>query len=297
MRPHPGGERVRRRRRPRGHQRARGRRRGRDDRPAQRRVRGAGARSSPSIPNRDLAVLARRRPRPARARPRDTIEEGGVGAVFGHPRRRAAPRGPLLGRRRSPATGTDIYDRAQTDREVLILAAEPAARRLRRGARSTRTARSWAWSSPSRPTAPASPTPSPWRSSKPSCAGDLTPARRHRPLPRPTCARRPAHCGAERSDARSSVSEAEGGDGDDEGERADEVDGAADHRDAVGVGVDAEPDGGDRAVVGDHEHDDHRGSAAEQRRGDQLAEAGRLLAEQARDEVGAGAVERRTPAR
>ena len=85
--------------------------------------------------------------------------------------------------------------------------------------------------------------------------------------------------------------QAEGGDGHDEGEGADEVDGAADHRDAVGVGVDAEADRRDGAVVRDDEHDDHGGQAGEERRGDQLAEAGRLLAEGSGHEVGAGAVE------
>jgi S1-C subfamily serine protease len=74
-------------------------------------------------PNRDLAVLAA----PELDRPslrRTTIDEGGVGAAFGHPgggRLRAAP---FSVARITQATGTDIYDDRETTRAVLILAAE-----------------------------------------------------------------------------------------------------------------------------------------------------------------------------
>ena len=47
------------------------------------------------------------------------------------------------------------------------------------------------------------------------------------------------------------------GDGDDEGEGADEVDRARHHRDAVGVGVEAGAEGDDRAVVGDDDDEGH----------------------------------------
>ena len=74
-------------------------------------------------PNRDLAVLAAPDlDRPALAR--DAIEEGGVGAAFGHPRGGPLRAAPFSVGEITDATGTDIYDRNQTTREVLILAAD-----------------------------------------------------------------------------------------------------------------------------------------------------------------------------
>ena len=73
-------------------------------------------------PRRDLAVV--RAPdldRPALARG-DTAE-GGVGAVFGHPGGGSLRAAPFSVGREVTATGTDIYDRERTEREVLILAA------------------------------------------------------------------------------------------------------------------------------------------------------------------------------
>ena len=186
-----------------------------------------------------------------------------MGAVFGHPRRRTAPGGA---RSRSgevtEATGTDIYDRtARPTREVLILAVGPRSP-------ATPAAR---WSIPTGDVVGVAFAIAPDR---PGVAyalamtelerrprpGDLTQPGRHRPLPRlsaRTLAQvRPRVAMATtrvRAPTRSTV--------------------RADHRDAVGVGVDAEADRGDGAVVGDHEDDDHGGQAAEQRRGDELAEA------------------------
>ena len=73
-------------------------------------------------PNRDLAVLAAPdldRP----ALPRADIDEGGVGAVFGHPGGQALRAAPFQVGERVTANGTDIYDRSRTSREILILAA------------------------------------------------------------------------------------------------------------------------------------------------------------------------------
>lgn len=74
-------------------------------------------------PNRDLAVLrADDLDRPALAL--GTIDEGGVGAVFGHPGGGALRAAPFQVGQQVTATGTDIYDRNQTRREVLILASD-----------------------------------------------------------------------------------------------------------------------------------------------------------------------------
>ena len=74
-------------------------------------------------PNRDLAVLAA----PDLDRPalsRDTIDVGGVGAAFGHPGGGRLEASPFSVGERVTATGTDIYDRNRTSREVLVLAAD-----------------------------------------------------------------------------------------------------------------------------------------------------------------------------
>lgn len=71
-------------------------------------------------PNRDLAILsAGDLDRPALAR--GTIDEGGVGAVFGHPGGEALRAAPFQVGDAVTATGTDIYDRNRTEREVLVL--------------------------------------------------------------------------------------------------------------------------------------------------------------------------------
>jgi S1-C subfamily serine protease len=72
-------------------------------------------------PNRDLAVLAA----PGLSRPaldRSTIDEGGVGAVMGHPGGEALRAAPFSVGQVVTATGTDIYDRRDTTRRVLVLA-------------------------------------------------------------------------------------------------------------------------------------------------------------------------------
>lgn len=71
-------------------------------------------------PNRDLAILsAGDLDRPAL--PRGDIDEGGVGAVFGHPDGGPLRAAPFQVGDAVSATGTDIYDRNRTEREVLIL--------------------------------------------------------------------------------------------------------------------------------------------------------------------------------
>lgn len=71
-------------------------------------------------PNRDLAVLsAPDLDRPAL--PIGDVEEGGVGAVFGHPGGGDLRAAPFEVGRAVTATGTDIYDERATEREVLIL--------------------------------------------------------------------------------------------------------------------------------------------------------------------------------
>lgn len=76
-------------------------------------------------PQRDLAVL--RAPGLNRAAlPRADVGEGAVGAVFGHPGGGALEASPFQVGREVTATGTDIYDEARTEREVLILAASLA---------------------------------------------------------------------------------------------------------------------------------------------------------------------------
>jgi S1-C subfamily serine protease len=74
-------------------------------------------------PNRDLAVL--RVPgldRPALSR--DTIAVGGVGASFGHPQGGPLRAAPFSVGEVTSATGTDIYHRNESTRDVLILAAD-----------------------------------------------------------------------------------------------------------------------------------------------------------------------------
>jgi S1-C subfamily serine protease len=73
-------------------------------------------------PRRDLAVLsAPDLDRPAL--PRADVEEGALGAVFGHPGGGPLRAAPFSVGRTVNATGTDIYDRERTERKVLILAA------------------------------------------------------------------------------------------------------------------------------------------------------------------------------
>ncbi len=72
-------------------------------------------------PRRDLAVLrATDLDRPALGRA--DIDEGGVGAVFGHPGGGPLRAAPFQVGQEVTATGTDIYDRERTQRQVLILA-------------------------------------------------------------------------------------------------------------------------------------------------------------------------------
>jgi S1-C subfamily serine protease len=72
-------------------------------------------------PNRDLAVLSTSDlDRPALGRA--DIDEGGVGAVFGHPGGGPLRAAPFSVGEKVTATGTDIYDQRETRREVLILA-------------------------------------------------------------------------------------------------------------------------------------------------------------------------------
>jgi S1-C subfamily serine protease len=74
-------------------------------------------------PNRDLAVLrADDLDRPALAL--GAVDEGGLGAVFGHPGGGPLRAAPFEVGQQVTATGTDIYDRDQTRREVLILASD-----------------------------------------------------------------------------------------------------------------------------------------------------------------------------
>ncbi len=71
-------------------------------------------------PNRDLAVLqASDLGRPAL--PRGRVDVGGLGAVFGHPGGGALRAAPFAVGQIVTATGTDIYDRRETERQVLIL--------------------------------------------------------------------------------------------------------------------------------------------------------------------------------
>jgi S1-C subfamily serine protease len=72
-------------------------------------------------PRRDLAVLsAPGLDRPAL--PLTDVEEGGTGAVFGHPGGGPLRAAPYQVGRTVTATGTDIYDRERTERKILILA-------------------------------------------------------------------------------------------------------------------------------------------------------------------------------
>ncbi len=74
-------------------------------------------------PNRDLAILsAGDLDRPPLVR--GAIDEGGVGAVFGHPGGEALRAAPFQVGDAVTATGTDIYDQNRTEREVLILSSE-----------------------------------------------------------------------------------------------------------------------------------------------------------------------------
>lgn len=71
-------------------------------------------------PRRDLAVLsAPGIDRPAL--PLTDVEEGGTGAVFGHPGGGPLRAAPYQVGRTVTATGTDIYDRERTERKILIL--------------------------------------------------------------------------------------------------------------------------------------------------------------------------------
>ena len=77
-------------------------------------------------PRRDLAVL--RVPGLNRAAlPLADTDVGGTGAVFGHPGGGPLRVAPFSVGREVAATGTDIYDRERTERQVLILAASLAA--------------------------------------------------------------------------------------------------------------------------------------------------------------------------
>lgn len=76
-------------------------------------------------PRRDLAVLSA----PDLERPalgRADVEEGAVGAVFGHPGGGPLRAAPFSVGRTVDATGTDIYDRERTERKVLILSSNLA---------------------------------------------------------------------------------------------------------------------------------------------------------------------------
>lgn len=76
-------------------------------------------------PRRDLAVV--RVPGLDRAAlPLADTDVGGTGAVFGHPGGGALRVAPYSVGREVAATGTDIYDRERTERQVLILAASLA---------------------------------------------------------------------------------------------------------------------------------------------------------------------------
>ena len=77
--------------------------------------------------NRDLAVL-RADDIDRSALPLGDTEVGGTGAVFGHPGGGPLRVAPFQVGREVRARGTDIYDRNETEREVLVLAAA-----LRRG--------------------------------------------------------------------------------------------------------------------------------------------------------------------
>lgn len=76
-------------------------------------------------PRRDLAVLSA----PDLNRPalgRVDVEEGAIGAVFGHPGGGPLRVAPFQVGRTVEATGTDIYDQERTERKVLILSSSLA---------------------------------------------------------------------------------------------------------------------------------------------------------------------------
>lgn len=76
-------------------------------------------------PRRDLAVLSA----PGLDRPSlgiVDVEEGAIGAVFGHPGGGPLQVSPFQVARTVSATGTDIYDRERTERKVLILSSSLA---------------------------------------------------------------------------------------------------------------------------------------------------------------------------
>lgn len=76
-------------------------------------------------PRRDLAILSA--PGIDRgALPRADVEEGAVGAVFGHPGGGELRAAPFSVGRTVAATGTDIYDEERTERQVLILSSSLA---------------------------------------------------------------------------------------------------------------------------------------------------------------------------
>jgi S1-C subfamily serine protease len=73
-------------------------------------------------PNRDLAVL-RADDIDRTALPLGDTDVGGTGAVFGHPGGGPLRAAPFQVGREVRARGTDIYDRNETERDVLVLAA------------------------------------------------------------------------------------------------------------------------------------------------------------------------------
>lgn len=76
-------------------------------------------------PRRDLAVLSA----PGLDRVplrRADVEEGAIGAVFGHPGGGELRAAPYSVGRTVAATGTDIYDEERTERQVLILSSSLA---------------------------------------------------------------------------------------------------------------------------------------------------------------------------
>ena len=74
-------------------------------------------------PDRDLAVLAVTG-LDRRALPLGDARIGSTGAVYGHPGGGPLELSPFEVGRREPVTGTDIYDRERSEREVLFLAAD-----------------------------------------------------------------------------------------------------------------------------------------------------------------------------
>ena len=110
-------------------------------------------------PDRDLAVLRRPGSAGCRRSARLTPTGGDDRRRVRPPRRRtAACRAGADRRRGSSRVGTDIYRTATTRRDVLVLAAQPRARRLRRAARRRRGPRRRRRVRRSTPATPAPPT-------------------------------------------------------------------------------------------------------------------------------------------